>query len=168
MRSIMGTLTLSSQNNDLLVPDGTIDSLSKALETDRWGALIPTVSKRGSSYRLHTLNQQHSDIASWTDQPFQFQRVGDALQTTSEPYIHAVSHMNGYMMAFRVSKFIPLQYNVQKRLLFDPRKINIGNEDELFARARSKTTLGVHGNAFVFHFKGYTLTRKDRIALEQP
>ena len=65
-----------------------------------------------------------------------------------------------------VSKFIPLQYNVQKRLLFDPRKSTLVTKMNC-SLAPVLKQLGVHGNAFVFHFKGYTL-RKDRIALEQP
>ena len=44
-----GYSNLIIANNDLLVPDGTIDSLSKALKLIG-GRIDSTVSKRGSSY----------------------------------------------------------------------------------------------------------------------
>jgi UDP-glucose 4-epimerase len=156
-------------NNDLLVPDGTINLLTEALETNEWGILIPTVSKRGSDYPFHTLADQYSDVASWTDQPLNFQHVADTVcpRHSSSKIIERDGGkwsltnrkiLNGYMMAMRVDKLIPHQYSEEEDLLFDPQYINIGNEDDLYHRLGSKVKLGVHGNAFVFHFKGYTLT----------
>ena len=62
-------------------------------------------------------------------------------------------------MALRIAAFKAVQYDKRRKLLFNPANINVGNEDELFRRAtKARLRLGVHGNAFVFHFKGYTLT----------
>ena len=167
-------------NNDLLVPDGTIGRLGGGLSHNQWDALIPTVSRRGSVYPGHTLNNQRSGVhrgvmyafetadtprshvARWTDSPLHFADVSDLV--AGEP-VHRIERMNGYMMAFHVGRMRPYEFSPGK--LFDPRRVNVGNEEELFKRVRGKARVGVMGSAFVFHFKGYTLTGRNRDSLNQ-
>ena len=156
-------------NNDLLVPRQTINLLINALRTDMWAVLLPSTSKRGSVYPYHSLplqSQRGKGIARWTDQPLHFQDVASLLHSNiTHPMVSRQTLLNGYMMAIRIRMMKTIQFNSKRQELFDPSKINIGNEDELFRR--TKLPCGVHLYAFVFHFKGYTATASNRNLLHQ-
>ena len=154
-------------NNDLLIPDGTINKLTSALRSGEWDAVVPVVSRRGSQNNQHNLNQRYKNVHEWTNQPLNYRLVADVL-TRMHTQISEENMLNGYMMALRITSFKNVQYDMGSTLLFDPKNINVGNEDELFRRAsNAKLRLGVHGGAFVFHFKGYTLTGSNRNSVQQ-
>ena len=68
--------------------------------------------------------------------------------------------MNGYAMAFEVNNMKQFQFDAQQQLLFNPKHINIGNEDDLLKRmANAGGRTGVHSTAFFFHFKGFTVNK---------
>ena len=58
-------------NNDLIVPDGTIDRLVAALDSG-WAWVLPVVSERGSPYLHHRLHEHFTATSasnmSWTNQ----------------------------------------------------------------------------------------------------
>jgi hypothetical protein len=66
--------------------------------------------------------------------------------------------MNGYAMALNIPKMKQCQFDADARHLFDPKFINVGNEDDLCKRMIPRGgRMGVHTRAFVFHFKGFTV-----------
>lgn len=165
-------------NNDLLVPTGTVQKLSRSLAAG-WAWLLPMTSHRGTTYNWHRLMDYYSVEtptgclkrvkgrglscdADWTDQPMNFQRVQDSLDQSMPNYAgnmikSPVGNLNGYMMAFNKELLRPHQASNQH--LFDPSLKNTNNED-LLSTVMSKngeSRKGVHTGAFVFHYKGYTL-----------
>ena len=152
-------------NNDLLIPDGTITKLVNELETNDWDWINPIVSERGSFYPKHNLKLVYGDdVQEWTDHPLFYAEVATSLDHIPKRAVIKVdkevkkSYMNGYAMAFHVNNIKKFQFDASEALLFDPKFINAGNEDDLATRmARSGGRTGVHPTAFVYHHKGYTL-----------
>ena len=174
-------------NNDLLVPDGTVDRLRAGLIAG-WGWLLPVVSWRGSSYRRHRLHdaREHESAAAtglslrqvfgtWTDSALYYGTVAAVLRASelgdSVSAITAADarhNLNGYFMAFRRSSVARIER--ADGFLFDPAKLNVGNEDELGRRWRRALEhgddvgrMGVHHGAFVHHHKGATLSRVNAV-----
>lgn len=146
-------------NNDVLIPNGTIQKLSSALDSGDWDWIVPIVSKRGSFYEHHNLEQVYGNVAAWTDEPLHYAEVARELKMYNKPSdIYPVKILNGYVMAFKVGQMKNYQYDSETKLLFDPKHVNTGNENELGERlGASGGRKGVHTTAFVFHFKGFTL-----------
>ena len=153
-------------NNDLLVPNDTVRLLTEALDSGSWEWLLPTTSCRGTKYDRHRLKDHWSSgkdcVADWTNHPLSFARVSRALVESSQhgpDVVLAGRHgLNGYMMAFNVPRM--RKHEHAPGVLFDPKNINLGNEDQLFREVKARGDagrVGVVKNAFVFHFKGYTL-----------
>jgi hypothetical protein len=154
-----GYKNLIIANNDILIPDGTIDKLTRSLSSGNWDVLIPTVSARGSVYHHHTLNQKFEGVKKWSDQPLHYQNVADSLSANYPASISRTNKINGYMMTFRVEALRHYQFNSSSAELFDPQFRNTKNEDDLFKRINGSLNTGVHDTAFVFHVKGYTVGR---------
>ena len=63
-------------------------------------------------------------------------------------------------MAFEVNNTKKYEFDAEQQLLFDPKYVNIGNEDELMRRiSAAGGRAGVHSTAFLFHFKGFTVNK---------
>ena len=160
-----GYVNLIICNNDLLVPDGTIDKLVEGLDAG-WAWLNPVTSKRGSRNKDHRL-QDHYQLPSegdWTDSPLHYQNVQDALNKIHDiKRIKKQRGLNGYMMAFRVHRM--QEFQIANQSLFDPQFLNTDNENDLCRRIDARDEAndlfprGVHTSAFVFHYKGTTLFR---------
>ena len=129
-------------NNDLLVPDGTVQKLVEGLDAG-WGWLLPVSSARGTNYLYpkHRLQDHYKlpvNKTDWTDNPLNYQRVQNVLNPLhGVRNIQSVSVLNGYMMAFRIP--VMQQFAFSQTHMFDPSKINIGNEDALCRKIRNST-----------------------------
>ena len=150
-------------NNDLLVPEGSISKLTGALASGAWDWIVPIVSKRGSFYPKQNLKKMYGeDVQDWTDHPLHFSEVArgfDREHDGHQPVI-PVRQLNGYAMAFSVNSMKKYQFAPDELLLFNPKHVNIGNEDDLVKRISSAGgRTGVHSTAFFFHFKGFTVSQ---------
>lgn len=162
-------------NNDLLIPEGTVDKLVEGLDAG-WAWLLPVTSARGTNYPLHRL-QDHYQLPTgendWTDNPMNYQLVQDMLNPLHMvDKIIRVDRPNGYMMAFRISAI--RRYAFDANHLFNPTTVNVGNEEFLGKHIRNEIkrnetkgesgtreqkVMGIIPTAFVFHYKGATLYR---------
>lgn len=147
-------------NNDLLIPDGSISKLSRALETGNWDWISPIVSRRGSGYPNHSLPMLYGEnVPNWTDFALHYSEVAREIKTLNpaEPVIRS-KQLNGYAMAFNVQNMQKFQFKRSEQLLFDPKYTNVGNEDDLCQRVlKAGGHIGIHTTAYVFHFKGFTV-----------
>jgi hypothetical protein len=155
-------------NNDLLVPDGAVSALVRELDSGQWDVVVPMVSERGSKYAHHKIGDNYPKVNDWTDKPIMFMDVQQELRNGAHGTRQAlltVEHLpfhnlNGYMMAMDIKRMTQYQNNSKKQLMFDPRTINVNNEDMLFKKmVRKGGKLGVVTDAFVFHYKGFTLSQ---------
>ena len=169
-------------NNDLIIPNGTISRMSSALASG-WAWLLPVVSMRGSANPHHRLHDhfdsvKKGDAESWTNHIMTYEAVQRALtrpgleRADTVPFAPPASRLkrkvfpNGYMMGFRKELMVRAQFDKKQRLLWDPHLLNIGQEQSLWAQMKKAAAadgvplpVGVHTGAYVFHFKGYTLSR---------
>ena len=134
-------------NNDVIVPDGTLQVMSEKL---RRFPYVGALTRPGdlSAYREHNVCAYHDFPASIDpDDPSHCQTIADMIRS-SRLRPRQVPRLYGFF--FGVSRAIqPFAYS--KHFLFNPRLINIGQERDLGDRAS-----GGHIclDAFVFHHKG--------------
>lgn len=154
-------------NNDVLIPDNTIKSLVNSLKLN-YASIVPMVNEKGSGNPFHRLNDHYKNTDIWTNNPLNYNIVQNIINkiviNKNESFIKEYHLINGYFMGFNIDLIRNTTYAEHNRTnfeLFNPKFINIGNEDELYRRWKQKTNLkfGVDKTSFIFHYKGSTASK---------
>lgn len=151
-------------NNDVLYPENSLNSLIRKLDT--YTVVAPLSNSKGvefypqqninSCYRIHcddNLPENRHKIQSLISESVQNEEV------------ILTEKLNGYIFGFNRS-IIDFEYS--KEVLFDPKNVNVGNEDELWNRL--SIPLMIDRRSFVFHFKGVSFNDyelKDKSLLDR-
>lgn len=132
-------------NNDILVPRGALDALINGLND--YCIVGPLSTEKGVGHQPEQYVGKHHTLATNPAEPDNFQLIQDELNpgtATSQ-----LNYVNGF--CFAMNRDI-VNYELPDGNLFDPKHINVGNEDELCGRV--KPSIGVALGSFIFHFKG--------------
>jgi GT2 family glycosyltransferase len=133
-------------NNDILIPRGAIENMIEVL---KYNIVVAPLTTRKGARGKQMVNSYH--IIHGSDNPDNYQEVQDSLLPLNTVRI---SPFNGF--AFGMNRDI-IDFELPDGNLFDPKNINVGNEDELNSRivAGGKSAL-LCTRAFIFHFKDVT------------
>ena len=161
-------------NNDLLIPDGAIDSLRRA-GTCGYDVVGPMTTKDGAGHNpsqdLERVYGTTMALKQHISEPANAQNIQRML--ASHPDRLIVSRrsrkralFNGFFFQLNMQT-IP-KFEFAPNQLFDPSNVVIGQEDDLGKRGGPQLRSMVYYNAFIFHFKSITVgyaksQKKDRI-----
>lgn len=148
-------------NNDILIPRGCIKNIEQLLI--RFHSVSPLCNPKGignwAEIQQYDVTNQCKISKLIADVPAQFNTV----QSLLIPYRHQkTDFFHGFLMCF--TRDI-LTNELPDGNLFNPSNVNVGNEIELNMRFKGKK--GIALGAFIYHYKGITLNRKNRNILEQ-
>ena len=140
-------------NNDILVPRGALENLCTALERNT--VVSPMSTATGVGHQpAQALRHHFPTIPIDETQPGHYQRVQDYLTglALERGSVRELPYVNSFVigMSRRAREF-----ELPGGQIFDPRNVNVGNEDEFCARVTDKKYVCI--TSFVFHFKGVTL-----------
>lgn len=134
-------------NNDILVPRGAIGNLCAALQSCE--AAGPLTTEQGCGYQMAQNLRRYRLIDVDASDPKNFEDVQEILNRLGGPATKKVPALSGFFMGFNRNI---IRYELPDGSLFDPRNVNVGNEDELCRRIQGDKVVCL--NSFVFHFKG--------------
>jgi len=156
-------------NNDVLIPEQTLDLLSSSLLNSDCHVVVPCSTVKGAGIGKCGVAQGIKSLSPISEidvnDPKNFQEVQNILINNNIFEKEKKDFFNGFFFGF--GKNIS-QYEIKKNILFNPKLINLTNEIDLYTRIKKKYTNKILyvRNAFVFHYKGYTLninTRRDNL-----
>lgn len=138
-------------NNDIIVPKNAIHQLIS--QNDEYAIVSALSTKKGVGH------QKLQDIRKYYDFDFDeydytnTQIVQNFIDNASLPEkIKDIEYINGFF--FSINRSI-IAYEYSENQLFNPKSVNVGNEDELCQKV--KEPIGVVLNSYIFHFKGVSL-----------
>jgi glycosyltransferase involved in cell wall biosynthesis len=126
-------------NNDVLIPKGAVENLM----SEHYPLTVPLCNTRGAGYACKGQkagDYSVSHLQKLQDKSF---RDFDKLEVC----------WTGFCMCF--SRGI-VSFEREDGNLFDPRNINVGNDDDLASRVTAHLALG----SFVYHYKGVSFDGK--------
>jgi glycosyltransferase involved in cell wall biosynthesis len=140
-------------NNDILVPSGALENLCAALS--RNVVVSPMSTLKGVGHQPgQALRQHFPDIDIDETNPANCQRVQDKLNSLglARGSVRELPYLNSFVIGMNRRA---REFELPGGLIFDPRNVNVGNEDEFCERVKDKKHVCI--DSFVFHFKGVTL-----------
>ena len=157
-------------DNDVLIPEQTLDLLSSSLLNSDCYVVVPCSTVKGAGIGKCGLAQGIKNLLPFStidvNEPKNYQEVQNLL-------INNNIFLKMKKKIFLMDSFLGLeknisQFEIKKNILFNPRLINLTNEIDLYTRIKKKYTNNILyvKNAFVFHYKGYTLNyniRRDNL-----
>ena len=158
-------------NNDVLIPEQTINLLSESLINSDCYVVVPCSTVKGAGIGKCGIAQGIKNLKPVSNidvnKPENYQEVQNLLIKYQLFKNVKENFFNGFFFGFRknISKF-----ELENNNLFNPKLINLTNEIDLYTRIKktdSKKILYVK-TAFIFHYKGYTLdinSRRDNLNL---
>lgn len=160
-------------NNDILIPEGSIQEMKSVL--DKWPAtlVVPMSTNKGVGHNKAQCIDLYYGADNERDNPNQYQSVQDSLLTFKQTvksqnnlYLLDPIRMkmfNGFF--FMMSRQI-IQYEREDGNLFDPKFINVKNEDEFnWGKLIPNNDFPILcKTAFVFHMKGMSFNQNRELA----
>ncbi|CAF4728065.1 unnamed protein product [Rotaria sp. Silwood1] len=151
-------------NNDILIPKGAITELNKFLMKYPFVTCMSRLKGVGHcpeqsiEYRFNLTK----DEIDFVNDPINYQLVQDNLQILfsdnrqTNVHYHVRNRFNGFMFGFRKPDIYKAEYS--KGILFDPRNIVVGQEDEVIVRLNHNSIpLTLCKSAFIYHWKSVTI-----------
>lgn len=136
-------------NNDILIPRGAIEQMVTALAK---GFLIVGPLSNSKGVPFNPSQDVSSKVALTFDDndPENYVKIQQMLDVIQPEYDYTAL-LNGYI--FGLSRKI-IQYEFSTDILFNPKNINIANEDELCERIEDTSLKAICNRSFIFHYKG--------------
>ncbi|MBA7636648.1 hypothetical protein ES703_44269 [subsurface metagenome] len=135
-------------NNDVLIPAGALEQMIILLENNSLVVPMTTLSGAGDVGKLQSMLNYHNitSIKSQND----IQRVQDEIQTEHKLSIE-LPRFNGFFLG--MNRNIK-EFRFSNEYFFNPKNINVGNDDEFNARIKRKGEKAILcTKAFIYHFK---------------
>ena len=154
-------------NNDILVPKGSISEMRNVL--DKWPSslVVPMSTRLGAGHQPEQCINNHYGNNEY-ETPENYQQVQDLLMQIKDRETKSnnlykfdpirMKHFNGFF--FMMNRNI-CQYEREDGNLFDPKFINVKNEDEFnwAALIPNNDYAMLCKTSFVFHWKGVSFTK---------
>ena len=138
-------------NSDIIVPKNSLETLLK--QNEQYTIVSPLSTLKGVGH------QPLQDVRKYYDIPFDeynyenTQAIQDyIMQHSLSENVKTIDYINGFF--FSVNRDI-IKYEYSETQLFDPKTINVGNEDGLCRKV--KQSIAIVLNSYIFHFKGVSL-----------
>lgn len=141
-------------NNDVLFNKDAILNLIKSAKEN--GFAVPLSTKRGAghNWKEQWVGSHYPDLIEISKKGVNQKTVNSHLNKKN---IH-INRFNGFMFAMS-SKIKSCQFN--KEFLFNPNKINVGQESDLGQRLQLNNIKPILSmKSFIFHFKGVSFNKK--------
>ena len=126
-------------NNDVLIPSGAVENLISP-----YPLTVPMTTNEGAGYACKA-----QDVRKyWPNLVSQYKGIQDIQDRLSVKYkFQRADCWTGFCMC--MSRDI-IEFERSDGNLFDPAKINVGNDDDLASRVEAYLSVG----SFVYHYKG--------------
>lgn len=138
-------------NSDIIVPKGALEMLLK--QNEKYIIVSPLSTLKGVGHQPLQDVRKYYDLKYDEYDHFNTQKIQDFINTNLnvEP-IKEIDYINGYF--FSVNRDI-IKYEYSEKELFNPKTINVGNEDDLCYRVNQPIAIVL--NSYIFHFKGISM-----------
>ena len=141
-------------NNDVLIPKGAVEGM-----ISEYPLVVPMCNESGAGYACKeqaiksiVFNPEDSSnveiVQGWIGS---MNRCGVDGQTFHDLWFKSIKCWTGFCMC--MSRDI-IYWEFVDGNLFDPRNINVGNDDDLAKRVNAYASTYIALGAFVYHFKG--------------
>lgn len=144
-----GYKNLILSNNDLLIPPGAVESVLEGL--DQYAIVGALSSKKGVHHQPLQAVDHYFDIGDLDpDDPNNYLKISEIVKSASKAskFIE-LTHLNGFFFGFNREV---IKYEIEGEQLFDPKYINVRNEDYLCNTVKEKKAVCI--DSFIYHFKG--------------
>lgn len=144
-----GYKNLILANNDLLIPPGAVESVIQGL--DDFAIVGALSSKKGVHHQPLQAVDHYFDLNDLNpDDPNTYLEISKHVRNIEKEKDYAeLSHLNGFFFGFNRDV---IKYELEGEKLFDPKYVNVRNEDYLCQIVKEKKAVSL--NSFIYHFKG--------------
>lgn len=160
-------------SNDTLIPKGAIEELTEVLETWPGSFVVPMSTEKGAGHNKFQSINLYYGVDKERDNPNNYQLIQDQLlynkkELTKNNNLYIVDPVrmkmhNGFFFMFSRKM---IEYEREDGNLWDPKFINVKNDDNLNWEVLipNNEFAFLCKTAFVYHFKGLSLTGDRSIA----
>jgi len=151
-------------NNDVIYPTGSLVSIINNL--NNFMVVGPLSNSKGVEYYPDQDINSYFNLKIDDNLPENCQNIQNFISNYQlpEPFKNCTS-LNGYI--FGLNREI-IKYEYKDGVLFNPKNVNVGNEDELWERISTPKVIDC--KSFIFHFKGVSFNNhklKDNSLLDR-